>query len=112
MGRLVYDSDQGSMCPGCQLPVADCRCGKDTLYGARDGVVVARREVRRGKAVTVVDGLAGDDAAIRFAAQQLKRRIGVGGTSRKGMIEVQGDHRPAVVAWLEGQGHRVRLAGG
>ena len=29
-----------------------------------------------------------------------------------GVVEIQGDHRPKVVARLEAQGYRVKLAGG
>jgi translation initiation factor 1 len=64
---------------------------------------------RGGKVVTVVRGLSGDLAAV---ARDLKRQCGSGGAVRDGAVEIQGDHRDKVVARLEAQGHRVKIAGG
>ena len=73
-----------------------------------------RREVagRRGKAVTTVSNLPLDDAGVKKLAGKLKKRCGVGGSAKDGVIELQGDHRDVVVAELEKAGYRVVLAGG
>jgi translation initiation factor 1 len=77
-----------------------------------DGIVRVTRETsgRRGKTVTVVRGIPPRDLA--SVASDLKRQCGTGGAAKDGVVEIQGDHRPKVVARLEAQGYRVKLAGG
>lgn len=67
---------------------------------------------RKGKGVTTVAGvpLAGDE--LEKLAKQLKARCGAGGSVRDGVIEIQGDHREALLAALEAKGWKVKLAGG
>jgi translation initiation factor 1 len=89
-----------------------CRCGEELAAPAGDGVVRVRREVRNGKTLTVVLGLLLRAPELAAAGKQLKRRCGTGGTVKDGAIELQGDHRDAVVAWLQAQGHTVKRAGG
>jgi translation initiation factor 1 len=81
---------------------------------AAGGRVKVRRETagRRGKAVTTVSGVPLDDAALRELAGRLKKRCGVGGSAKDGVIELQGDHRDAVVEALRADGYDVVLAGG
>jgi translation initiation factor 1 len=78
------------------------------------GRVKVRREVagRRGKAVTTVSGVPLDDAGLRELAGRLKKRCGVGGSAKDGVIELQGDHRDVVVAMLRDAGYDVVPAGG
>jgi translation initiation factor 1 len=81
---------------------------------AGDGRVRVRREVagRRGKAVTTVTGVPLADAELRELAGRLKKRCGVGGSAKDGVIELQGDHRDVVVEVLRADGYDVVLAGG
>jgi len=78
------------------------------------GRVKVRRETagRRGKAVTTVSGVPLDDAGLRELAGRLKKRCGVGGSAKGGVIELQGDHRDTVVETLRAEGYDVVLAGG
>ncbi|HWT25036.1 MAG TPA: stress response translation initiation inhibitor YciH [Solirubrobacteraceae bacterium] len=78
------------------------------------GRVKVRREIagRRGKAVTTISGVPLDDARLRELAGRLKKRCGVGGSAKDGVIELQGDHRDAVVEVLRADGYDVVLAGG
>ena len=81
---------------------------------AAGGRVKVRRETagRRGKAVTTVSGVPLDDEALRALAGRLKKRCGVGGSAKDGVIELQGDHREVVVELLRADGYDVVLAGG
>ena len=78
------------------------------------GRVKVRREVagRRGKAVTTITDVPLDDAGLRELAGRLKKRCGVGGSAKDGVIELQGDHRDAVADVLRAEGYDVVLAGG
>ena len=73
-----------------------------------------RREVagRRGKAVTTISGVPLGEDALRELAGRLKKRCGVGGSANTGVIELQGDHRDAVMELLRAEGYDVVLAGG
>jgi len=42
----------------------------------------------------------------------LRRLCGTGGTTKNGVIELQGDHRDTVVAYFHARGRRVKRAGG
>jgi translation initiation factor 1 len=79
-----------------------------------DGVVRVRREIsgRRGKPVTTIAGVPLAEDGLRELAGELKRRCGSGGTAKDGVIEIQGDHRDAVIAVLEQKGYTVKRAGG
>ena len=76
--------------------------------------VEVRREVagRRGKAVTTISGVPIDDPALKLLAGKLKKRCGVGGSVKGGVIEIQGDHRDVVVEVLTAEGFAPVLAGG
>jgi translation initiation factor 1 len=114
--RTVYSSHAGRICPACQRPVERCACrkGRERAAPAGDGVVRVRREIagRRGKPVTTIAGVPLAEADLRELASELKRICGSGGSVKDGVIEIQGDHRDAIVPLLEARGFRVKLAGG
>ncbi len=113
---LVYSSDHGRMCPKCGKPEASCTCGEAKPRGAAtgDGVVRVSRETkgRKGKTVSVVTSVPLAGAELDKLARQLKQRCGAGGTVRDGTIEIQGEHRDALVTALESKGWTVKRAGG
>jgi len=113
-GGLVYSTDIGRMCPACRQPAARCQCSSAKPRPLGDGIVRVSRETkgRAGKGVTLVKGLALDDAALVALGKQLKTACGSGGTVKDGVIEVQGDHCDRVMALLQAQGHKVKRAGG
>ena len=104
-GKLVWSSTDGDL-RRAREPAARPAAG--------GGRVKVRREVagRRGKPVTTVSGVPLDDAGLRELAGRLKKRCGVGGSAKDGVIELQGDHRDVVVAVLREAGYDVVLAGG
>jgi translation initiation factor 1 len=113
MSGLVYSTDSGRMCPACRQPVAACLCKKaKTPLG--DGVVRVSRESkgRGGKTVTLVRGLALDEAALAALGKRLRSACGTGGTVKEGVLEVQGDHGARVIALLQDEGFTAKKAGG
>ncbi len=112
--RTVYSTGHGRMCPHCGMTADQCVCRKNPRVPRGDGVVRVRREVkgRRGKTVTTVSGVPLPDSELRELAAELKRRCGTGGSSKDGVIEIQGDHRDTLVGELEARGFTVKRAGG
>jgi predicted translation initiation factor SUI1 len=64
-------------------------------------VAKIRLEKRAGKSVTVISGLHtyGSDR-LNGMAKELKTTLGVGGTVKNGVIEIQGDKIVDVKAWF------------
>lgn len=111
---LVWSSELGRVCPGCGKAAVSCSCARKQARPAGDGIVRVRRESkgRGGKTVTVVTGVAGDEAALKLLSGELKRRCGTGGTVKDGEIEIQGDHCDLLVGELARRGFTVKRAGG
>lgn len=112
--RVVYSTAGGKICPQCQQPVSACRCSKKPAGPRGDGNVRVRRESkgRRGKVMTVIVGLALEEAALAELAAKLKKKLGTGGAVKDGAIEIQGDHRDTLVTMLREMGHSAKPAGG
>jgi translation initiation factor 1 len=113
MSGLVYSTDGGRMCPACRQPVAACLC-KAAKKPLGDGIVRVSRESkgRGGKTVTLVRGLALDDAALAALGKRLRSACGTGGTVKDGVLEVQGDHAERVIALLQAEDFVAKRAGG
>lgn len=111
---LVYSSEFGKMCPGCNSPAAACRCGKKQASPRQDGIVRLMRETkgRKGKGVTLVTGVPLDDEGLKQMAKALKQKCGSGGSVKDGVIEIQGDHRDVLEKELKSLGYTVKRAGG
>jgi translation initiation factor 1 len=105
--RLVYSTD-GSL----PLPAAVRRKATPPRANAlpNDGIIRVARERRRASTVTLVHGLAPTE--IEAAGKVLRRLCGTGGTTKHGVLELQGDHRDAVLAHFAADGRRVKKAGG
>jgi translation initiation factor 1 len=103
--NLVWSSDGGD------LRKAPPSREREPAGGGR---VKVRRETagRRGRPVTTIANVPVDDAGLRALAGRLKKRCGVGGSAKDGVIELQGDHREVVLEVLRAEGYEAVLAGG
>lgn len=103
--RLVYSTQTGRIRPRDPVPEP---------VPAGDGTVRLRRETkgRKGKGVTLVDGVPESADALKSLARELKQLCGTGGSVKNGVIEIQGDQRERLRTALEARGYKVRLAGG
>jgi translation initiation factor 1 len=114
MGRLVYSSDAGRMCPGCGWPAHDCKCSASLGSAVVPPRIVAKlrleKKGRGGKSVTVVDGLPGNAPFLAALAAELKRACGTGGTAFDTGVELQGDMRGKVRDVLVKKGWVVKGA--
>jgi translation initiation factor 1 len=112
--RIIYSTGIGNLCPNCRRPVRDCVCPKGAPGAAKPAMLRVGREIkgRAGKGVTTVTGLPLSLSDIDSLAAKLKKRCGSGGTVRDGVIEIQGDHRDAIVAELTKLGWAAKKSGG
>jgi translation initiation factor 1 len=112
--RIVYSTALGQLCPNCRRSVQACVCPKGAPGVAKAGPVRVGRQTqgRAGKGVTVITGLGLPVAQIEQLAKTLKKQCGSGGTVREGVIEIQGDHRDALVTALAKLGIESKKSGG
>jgi translation initiation factor 1 len=112
--RIIYSTGIGSLCPNCRRPVRECVCPKGAPAKPKPSAIRVGRETqgRAGKGVTTVTGLPLAVADIETLAAKLKKRCGSGGTVRNGIIEIQGEHRDAIVAELVKMGWQAKRSGG
>ena len=112
--RLVYSTDDGRICPKCEKAEANCICTKEAEIPETDGIIRVRRETkgRKGKVVTVARGFDKSAADLKPFAKRAKAHCGSGGTAKDGSIEIQGDHKDKLIAFLEKEGHTVKGEGG
>jgi len=121
-GEPLSPTQQGRLCPRCGRPTSACECKSVAARKASsaeparpaDGIVRVSREThgRKGKGVSLVTGLRMAPAQLEALCKELKQRCGAGGTVKAGTIEIQGDHRDALVAELTARGFTVKRAGG
>jgi translation initiation factor 1 len=107
--RLVWSSEQGDQRKPDKKPAS---LGDSLPPGQQ--IVYLHRESkgRGGKGVTLLKGLKLTDADLASLAKTLKQALGVGGTVKAGVIEIQSLEREKVSAALVKLGYRVKLAGG
>lgn len=67
---------------------------------------------RKGKGVTLINGLPLEGTPLKEFAKKLKQKCGTGGTVKNGVIEIQGDHRDLLVDHLNMLGYKAVKARG
>jgi translation initiation factor 1 len=77
------------ICSNCGLPKQACVC--EQIVKSSQKIKVSTDKKRYGKLVTLVTGFdTGID--IKNISKSLKNELACGGTSKNGVIELQGDH--------------------
>jgi translation initiation factor 1 len=99
-GPLLYSTD------GSHLRTADVVPARTRLRLRLD------TKGRAGKAVTVLFDLPPHPSYWGELLRQLKSHCGAGGSLKVGALEIQGDQRDKVQAYLERLGFSVQRAGG
>ena len=100
--RLVYSTETGRIKPEKESA---------TTADTGDGIVRIHRESRKGSSISLIKGLP-PLMDTKILAKQLKKKLGVGGSVKDGVIELQTDQREKIKALLETQGLTVKIAGG
>lgn len=104
LSNLVYSTERGRIDPESiaeDIPETD-------------GFVRMRRETkgRKGKGVTTLTGFGLSQEELKPISKQMKKLCGVGGSIKEYVIEIQGDQRDTLQAWLIEQGYKVKRVGG
>ena len=107
--KLVYSTDKAVPRKGKQ----DVKEFPATLQPAQQKVTVRLdRKGRGGKSVTVIEGLQLTEKQQEMLLKRLKSGLGTGGAVRDSALEIQGDHRDALISTLEKMGYRPKRSGG
>lgn len=79
----------------------------------KQGVRIQREcKGRGGKDVCVIEGLSLAETELKALAKRLKNKLGTGGAIKNGCIEIQGDHRQALLDLLARENIKSKLSGG
>lgn len=87
---------------------AAAKQAKRKLGEGQEVRVFLDKKARRGKAVTVIEGLRLSTEMRDKLAKTLKQKFSAGGTAERDTIELQGDHVARVVEYLKENGFKVK----
>ncbi len=77
------------ICPKCGLPEQACVC--EQIGKSSQKINITTDKKRYGKIVTVIKGF-DNSVDVKKIAKTLKNELACGGTSKDGVIELQGEH--------------------
>jgi translation initiation factor 1 len=100
LGQLLTDSERKQLLPEVKRRGHD---GKNKIVR-----VSIDSKGRKGKSVTLVDGLHHNPTTMAEIARILKQHCGAGGTVKEGKIEIQGDQRDRVTEKLREMNYVVK----
>jgi len=100
LGQLLTDAERKQLPPEV----------KKHEHDGRNKTVQVRLDTkgRKGKSVTLVEGLQHNPATMAEIARVLKQHCGAGGTVKEGQIEIQGDQRERVAEKLREMNYVVK----
>jgi translation initiation factor 1 len=101
--RLVYSTESGRIKPS--------KNQNQNTSTSDDGIIRLFRESRKGSGVTLIKGLS-PLVDLKSLAKKLKKSLGVGGSIKEGVIELQTDQREKIKTLLEKENFSVKIAGG
>jgi len=91
------------ICPKCGLPEQACVC--EQIVKSSQKIKVTTDKKRYGKIVTVITGF-DKEIDVKKIAKTLKNELACGGTYKKDLIELQGDHRKKIHLLLKELGFK------
>lgn len=109
--RQVYSTGPSGpvVCKQCGKTPCECPAGMNKPRTQTEPVRVSFKRGSRGSGLTLVEKLPMHPQGKEDLLKKFKKRLGVGGTVKLGMLELQGDHRETVKAELEAAGYKVRV---
>jgi len=97
-------------CDRCNELEADCQCPPpppERKPAESQSAQVSIEKRKRGKVVTLVQGLSEPDTDLPLLVKTLKDYCGSGGTLKDSVVEIQGDQQKRVKEKLAVLGYRV-----
>lgn len=110
--RVVYSTDPEPQSPESVSEVPDNRAGPYAIQGTQPVRVHRSKKGRRGKTVSVIEGILSPAAGKKALLKHLKSKLGTGGAIRGDDLEIQGEQREQIVKLLNELGYRAKVAGG
>ncbi len=86
------------ICSTCGLPEDLCVCESIAKESQKIRVYIERKKF--GKKYTVVEGIDTKAIDIKEVAKNLKSKLACGGTTKDGIVELQGEHVQKVMDFL------------
>lgn len=74
--------------------------------------IICKYEKRKGKPITILEGYTGAEKDFKKLAQDLKKKLSVGGTFKNNSIIIQGDYRDKIMTLLQEIGFKTKRVGG
>ncbi len=102
-------------CAVCGKRVTECACPKNAtgkVCRPQDQAARIRREKRRGQWTTVIYQLDPKATDLKALLKTLKKKHAAGGKVTDDGVELQGDHRDAILVYLKSLGYPAKAAGG
>jgi len=92
----------GEICSKCGLPKEICACEALEREGANKIKIYSTKK-KFGKLVTIVEGL--EEGELDKITKELKKTLACGGSSKEGVIVLQGEHRDRIKQLLTKMGY-------
>jgi len=107
--RLVYSTDK--TISRKETPASKTQHA--TTYASPQKISIRfERKGRGGKCVTLIEGLQISAKEQESLLKQLKTQLGTGGALKNDILEIQGDHRDAIMTILQNMGYKPKRSGG
>lgn len=90
------------VCTKCGLPKELCVC--ESIAKESQKIIVRTEKKKFGKVYTIVEGIDTGEIDLKDLTKKLKSQFACGGTLKKGVIELQGNHQQKVKQVLIGMG--------
>ena len=103
--------DRPPRCETCEELEEECVCPPPAFEYTPPSKQTARLGVekrKRGKTVTVIRDLIDEEDHLANLLTTLKNHCGAGGTTKDGLIEIQGDHLERVRKQLQSLGYKTK----
>jgi translation initiation factor 1 len=84
-----------NICTKCGLPKELCVC--ETIAKEGQKITVYTTKKKFGKVYTIIDGFKPSEINVKDVAKKLKNKFACGGTAQKESVELQGDHKKAMM---------------
>jgi len=82
------------VCVTCGLPKELCVC--ETIAKEEQKITIKLVKRKFGKIMTIIEGIDEKEVNIKEVLKKLKSKFACGGTAKKGVMELQGNHASKV----------------